>query len=592
MQKYQNNVQTLDGRAIVGASVTVTEYPGGAPATVYNANGSGVITQPILTNGDGEFAFYAANGRYQLQITGGGISVAQSITDVILFDPADAGIVPTGAFITSSQTLNVPTDYASISAALTYLGGLTIVKDAIVTIQVANGTYVQSSVNYCAHPNGVRIRIIGNTTTPASCKIQCASSDAFYVPAGYEIGEINGFYLEKTGSKANIGVLTDSGSISKLGPMIVTDNFYYGVASRYGGNIVANGTSASDRVLVLNAGDAGFWAYEGGDLFARYGESQGANDSANGLGSGFVAEFGGNIDATSSKSTGSFLAGYGAFTVGSIRAWGCTSQTNANGLQLKSNGRIEVFNGATINNNTSYGYISDGTSSPNGWSTATTTPNGIGDHLLTATDPAAFTTLATTSTATLNALATGSATISGGTLNNVSIGATTRAAASITTLNANGLVTLDGAGPRIDWNTGGPYIRLPTTNVLELGTNGSTNVMRVSAGGKALFGTTADNGNDMVQSNGHIATITAGQGLKIKEGSNAKQGTAVLVAGTVVVSNTSVTANSRIFLTSNADGGTPGFVRVSARSAGASFTITSSSGTDTSTIAYEIFEPS
>lgn len=90
MQKYQNNVQTLDGRAIVGASVTVTQYPGGAPATVYNQNGSGVITQPILTNGDGEFAFYAANGRYQLQITGGGISVAQTITDVILFDPSEA----------------------------------------------------------------------------------------------------------------------------------------------------------------------------------------------------------------------------------------------------------------------------------------------------------------------------------------------------------------------------------------------------------------------------------------------------------------------------------------------------------------------
>lgn len=113
MQKYQNNVQTLDGRAIVGASVTVTEYPGGAPATVYNANGSGVITQPILTNGDGEFAFYAANGRYQLSVTGGGISVAQTITDVILFDPADEDGIDTSVTSfgadpanTSAQNLN------------------------------------------------------------------------------------------------------------------------------------------------------------------------------------------------------------------------------------------------------------------------------------------------------------------------------------------------------------------------------------------------------------------------------------------------------------------------------------------------------
>ena len=90
---------------------------------------------------------------------------------------------------------------------------------------------------------------------------------------------------------------------------------------------------------------------------------------------------------------------------------------------------------------------------------------------------------------------------------------------------------------------------------------------------------------------GSLDVVSAGQGLKVAEGSNAKQGTAVLVAGTVTVSNTSVTANSRILLTSNTDGGTPGFVRVSAKTAGTSFVITSSSGTDTSTIAYEIFEP-
>lgn len=90
---------------------------------------------------------------------------------------------------------------------------------------------------------------------------------------------------------------------------------------------------------------------------------------------------------------------------------------------------------------------------------------------------------------------------------------------------------------------------------------------------------------------GDIDMGTAGKGLKVKEGANAKQGTAVLVAGTVTVADTAVTASSRIFLTSQADGGTPGFVRVSARTAGTSFTITSSNVADTSTIAYEIFEP-
>lgn len=88
-----------------------------------------------------------------------------------------------------------------------------------------------------------------------------------------------------------------------------------------------------------------------------------------------------------------------------------------------------------------------------------------------------------------------------------------------------------------------------------------------------------------------VAVSTAGQGLLVKEGANAKQGTVALVAGVSVTANTSVTANSRIFLTSQVDSGTPGFLRVQTRVPGSSFTIVSSSNTDTSTVAYQIFEP-
>lgn len=90
---------------------------------------------------------------------------------------------------------------------------------------------------------------------------------------------------------------------------------------------------------------------------------------------------------------------------------------------------------------------------------------------------------------------------------------------------------------------------------------------------------------------GNLRLGWPGTGVLVAEGSNCKQGTVALVSGSKVVANTSVTANSRIFLTSQADGGTPGWLRVSARTAGTSFTITSSSGTDTSTVAFEIFEP-
>lgn len=68
-------------------------------------------------------------------------------------------------------------------------------------------------------------------------------------------------------------------------------------------------------------------------------------------------------------------------------------------------------------------------------------------------------------------------------------------------------------------------------------------------------------------------------------------GTVTLVAGTVVVPCTTVTANSEIFLTGQNTGGTAGELSISARSAGVSFTILSTSNTDTRTIAWLLYEP-
>lgn len=86
---------------------------------------------------------------------------------------------------------------------------------------------------------------------------------------------------------------------------------------------------------------------------------------------------------------------------------------------------------------------------------------------------------------------------------------------------------------------------------------------------------------------------TIGIKQAITEGANAAMGTATLVAGTIAVANTLVTANSRIFLTSqDPNAGTQGPVFVSARTAGVSFTITSTIGAlDTAIVAWEIKEP-
>lgn len=107
--------------------------------------------------------------------------------------------------------------------------------------------------------------------------------------------------------------------------------------------------------------------------------------------------------------------------------------------------------------------------------------------------------------------------------------------------------------------------------------------------GTALF--TVENDGDTIVNAGNFSVNTAGKSVRIKEGSNACMGQAVLVAGTVTVSTTAVTANSRIHLTRAVTGGTVGHLRINSISAGTNFVITSSSGTETSTINWIMFEP-
>lgn len=97
-------------------------------------------------------------------------------------------------------------------------------------------------------------------------------------------------------------------------------------------------------------------------------------------------------------------------------------------------------------------------------------------------------------------------------------------------------------------------------------------------------------GSDLTLTNGNMVISGTGKGVQIKGGANGRIGRATLVAGTVVVANTTVTANTNIYLTCRTPGGTPGFLRVSAITNGVSFTILSSSGTDTSIVNWLLVE--
>lgn len=70
--------------------------------------------------------------------------------------------------------------------------------------------------------------------------------------------------------------------------------------------------------------------------------------------------------------------------------------------------------------------------------------------------------------------------------------------------------------------------------------NDSTNTFHTAA---------ITNTGDVTTTSGNIILATAGKGLQIKEGSNARMGRSTLASGTVTVANTSVTASTEIYIT-------------------------------------------
>lgn len=117
-------MQTPSGTAVAGATIDVYNAGGTVHATIYSDDGVTTTTNPLTTASDGTFGFYAADGRYDLKVSGTGVTT-KTFSDVEIFDAteknaADGTLQATNANITNltvatltSTTNNVVTSVVS-----------------------------------------------------------------------------------------------------------------------------------------------------------------------------------------------------------------------------------------------------------------------------------------------------------------------------------------------------------------------------------------------------------------------------------------------------------------------------------------------
>lgn len=98
--------------------------------------------------------------------------------------------------------------------------------------------------------------------------------------------------------------------------------------------------------------------------------------------------------------------------------------------------------------------------------------------------------------------------------------------------------------------------------------------------GKLGLGTVTP--TDLIELKGNINLSSAGNKIKIAEGSNASIGSGTLSGGTATITTTAVTASSKIFIQYTSCSSC-GSTYISAKTAGTSFVVTSTNGSDAST---------
>lgn len=603
MRKYVDFIEGTDGKAVVGASVRVLTYPAGTVATIYQDAAAAVpLANPLTTDGTGGFAFYAVDGHYSFEVSGRGVG-AKTISDVSIFDEDkfvasselgafniyDYGAVANGtAYSAVGGTDNGPFINAAITAAAAAGKPATVyIPDGVWNV----ATQIIQQPNVSIHMgDGAVLNVTAALDAVISTPLASLLED---------VGLFSGTIL--CNGLANTAVELKWFRHYKASNVLVEDWLTQGwrvgdpgASTCY--EFIADGLRTHRRSAAVPAASICVWIRAATD-------AQMARCVLIGGEVGLNCQSGGTfeqIHCWTRASTGAMKAGF-LFTGGGAQIVNCYADTpTENGYDLTGTGYV-LINPQTFNNN--------GTSA---------TDNVAVSIRLRTVNP------------------------------NVTIVGAKSEGGDVTHRLKNDLVTADGSLTGVTWL--GPVnintvnttrASLPTETVFlgDLDISGANNTnrnlsfmtnvvaryqMRLSgnetgsnAGGDLSLVARTDAGSflrtdwSIARSNGawtigdasgtttgaHLVygagfgVKTVGAGFRTAEGSNAKQGTATLVAGSSVVANTSVTATSRIFLTSQADGGTPGFLRVSARTAGTSFTITSSNAADTSTVAYEIFEP-
>lgn len=123
MEKFQDVVIDPAGNALAGVSVLVKDFGTTNNSTIYSDNAKTPLANPLTTDANGHFFFYAEQGRYSLDLSGGGIT-AKTVSDLWVDDVIYARLASPAFTGKPTAPTPVSTDNSKQIATTEFTAGL------------------------------------------------------------------------------------------------------------------------------------------------------------------------------------------------------------------------------------------------------------------------------------------------------------------------------------------------------------------------------------------------------------------------------------------------------------------------------------
>jgi hypothetical protein len=169
MRKYFDSILSADGKAVVGASVTVALFGSTTPTSIFS-DSAGLVPRanPLTTDANGFFEFYAADGRYTLIVSATGFGT-RTVTDILLEDPADASQAAINGGSINNTPIGATTPNSGAFTTLSASGGITGALTGNVTGNVTGDLTGNVTGNVTG---GVTGNVTGNASTATTATNQ------------------------------------------------------------------------------------------------------------------------------------------------------------------------------------------------------------------------------------------------------------------------------------------------------------------------------------------------------------------------------------------------------------------------------------